>query len=187
MWGDCPLSNGVWEKLYDIPQLQEDQGNTAISVRFKIFWPAACKKWMIKLLKLAVRRWWASNTFSKGVLCTRICNLKNSGWDVDGIFGVYTVWADIAITSVIFLCNLEYCYGLSADNVCISGWWWDGWGRVAIDCMIFFFFLILILVGGKISTIQFNTIKWLWNKEKCPLPSFVFFVTRKLFPVHGHL
>ena len=41
--------------------------------------------------------------FPKTSFVRRIYNLIDSGWDFDGIFSVYTVWADIATGSVISL------------------------------------------------------------------------------------
>ena len=49
-------------------------------------------------------------TFSKNIICKK--NIIDSGWDIDGIFSVYTVWADIATGSVISLWDPDYCYGL---------------------------------------------------------------------------
>ena len=54
--------------------------------------------------------------FPKTLFVRRIYNLIDSGWEIDGIFGVYTVWADIATISVISLWDPEYCYGLWADE-----------------------------------------------------------------------
>ena len=54
--------------------------------------------------------------FPKTSFVRRIYNLIDSGWDIDGIFGVYIVWADIATINVISLWDPEYCYGLWADE-----------------------------------------------------------------------
>ena len=54
--------------------------------------------------------------FPKTSFVRKIYNLTDSGWDIDGIFSVYTVWADIATGSMIFLWDPDYCYGLWADE-----------------------------------------------------------------------
>ena len=54
--------------------------------------------------------------FPKTSFVRRIYNLIDSGWDIDGIFSVYTPWADIATGSVISLWDPDYCYGLWADE-----------------------------------------------------------------------
>ena len=54
--------------------------------------------------------------FPKTSFVRRIHNLIDSGWDIDGIFSVYTVWAGIATGSAISLWNSDYCYGLWADE-----------------------------------------------------------------------
>ena len=54
--------------------------------------------------------------FPKTSFVRRIYNLIDSGWDIDGISSVYTVWADIATGSAISLWNPDYCYGLWADE-----------------------------------------------------------------------
>ena len=64
--------------------------------------------------KQAVRKKCASKTFPKTSFVRRIYNLIDSGWEIDGIFSVYTAWADIG--SVISLWDPDYCYGLWADE-----------------------------------------------------------------------
>ena len=66
--------------------------------------------------KQAVRKKWASKLFPKTSFVRRIYILIDSGWNIDGIFSVYTVWADIATGSVISLWDQDYCYGLWADE-----------------------------------------------------------------------
>ena len=83
----------------------------------RIFWPAACKKWMIlQLLNKLSGKSEPQKLFPKTSSVRRIYNLVDSGWEIDGIFSVYTVWADIATGSVIFLWDPDYCYGLWADE-----------------------------------------------------------------------
>ena len=84
---------------------------------YKVFWPATCKTWMIMQVlnkmsgknepqKLFPKTWFVKKN---------IYNLIDSGWDIDGIFSVYTVWADISTGNVISLWDPEY-YGLWADE-----------------------------------------------------------------------
>ena len=83
----------------------------------RVFWPAACKKWMIlQLLNKLSGKIEPQKLFPITSFVRRIYNLIDSGWDINGIFSVYTVWADIATGSVIFLWDPEYCYGLWADE-----------------------------------------------------------------------
>ena len=83
----------------------------------RVFWSAACKKWMIlQLLNNLSGKNEPQKLFPKTSFVRRIYNLIDSGWDIDGIFSVYTVWADIATGSVISLWDPDYCYGLWADE-----------------------------------------------------------------------
>ena len=83
----------------------------------RFFWSAACKKWMIlQLLNKLSGKNEPQKLFPKTSLVRRIYNLIDSGWDIDGIFSVYTAWADIATGSVISLWDPDYCYGLWADE-----------------------------------------------------------------------
>ena len=83
----------------------------------RVFWSAACKKWMIlQLLNKLSGKNEPQKLFPKTSFVRRIYNLIDSGWDIDGIFSVYTAWADIATGSVISLWDPDYCYGLWADE-----------------------------------------------------------------------
>ena len=63
----------------------------------RVFWSVACKKWMIlQLLNKLSGKNEPQKLFPKTSFVRRIYNLIDSGWDFDGIFSVYTVWANIA-------------------------------------------------------------------------------------------
>ena len=83
----------------------------------RVFWSVACKKWMIlQLLNKLSGKNEPRKLFPKTSFVRRIYNLIDSGWDIDGIFSFYTVWADIATGSVIYLWDPDFCYGLWADE-----------------------------------------------------------------------
>ena len=83
----------------------------------RVFWSAACKKWMIlQLLNELSGKNEPQKLFPKTSFVRIIYNLIDSGWDIYGIFSVYTAWADIATGSVISLWDPDYCYGLWADE-----------------------------------------------------------------------
>ena len=64
---------------------------------------------ILQLLNKLSGKKWASKMFSKKTsFVRRIYNLIDSGWDIDGIFSVYTVWADISTGSVISLWDPDY-------------------------------------------------------------------------------
>ena len=70
----------------------------------RVFWSTACKKWMIlHLLNKLSGKNEPQKLFPKTSFVRRIYSLIDSGWDIDGIFSVYTAWADIATGSVISL------------------------------------------------------------------------------------
>ena len=83
----------------------------------RVFLSVACKKWMIlQLLNKLSGKNEPQKLFPKTSFVRRIYNLIDSGCDFDGIFSVYTVWADIATGSVISLWDPDYCYDLWADE-----------------------------------------------------------------------
>ena len=83
----------------------------------RVFWSAACKKWMIlQLLNKMSGKYEPRKLFPKTSFVRRIYNLIDSGWDIDGIFSIYIVWADIATGSMISLWDPDYYYGLWADE-----------------------------------------------------------------------
>ena len=58
----------------------------------RVFWSAACKKLMIlQLLNKLSGKNEPQKLFPKTSFVRRIYNLIDSGWDFDGIFGVYIV------------------------------------------------------------------------------------------------
>ena len=88
----------------------------------RVFWSAACKNWMIlQLLNKLSGKNEPQKLFPKTSFVRRIYNLIDSGWDIDGIFSVYTAWADIATGSVISHMGprLLSWFVSRWDNVCI--------------------------------------------------------------------
>ena len=80
-----------------------------------LFWvllnnlPSICSIWQ--------RPWnHSTNIFIRIFFIASYTLLIDSGWDFDGIFSVYIVWADIATGSVISLRDPDYCYDLWADE-----------------------------------------------------------------------